>query len=135
MSQPSKPGNAPDSTPEIISGSDQAANEAVKPADRTPSAGQAPPASVPSPPAPADRPVASAEDSDEAAELEAKLAAVRARASGQDTVKMKVEGEHSALIHNGIWVGDDWTEVPEHAVAGLMEAAANSGVKLTQEES
>lgn len=134
MSQPASPGSAPDSTPKIISGSDQAANEAVKPADRQPSAGQPAPASVPSPPAPAEPRAASNEDSGRAVELEAELADLRARAAGPDTVRLKVEEPHVQFIHGGVKVDDDFTEVPAHSVAALMEAAANSGVTLTQEE-
>ena len=122
------PGNAPDATPKVISGSDQAANEAVAARQRTPSAGQDPPAG---PAQPAHGP---ADLSAEAAELEQRLAEVRAKASGQDTVRVKVEEPHSGLIHNGLYVGTDWTDVPVHALPAMMEGAANAGVTLTQEE-
>ncbi len=54
--------------------------------------------------------------------------------SGQATVRLKVEGPHSGIIHNGVWIGTDWTEVPAHAVPAIMEGAVNSGVSLVQEE-
>jgi hypothetical protein len=125
------PGNAPQATPKVIGGNDQAANEALKPADRTPSGGQAPP-DTPAPGAAA--PQAAPDVSDEAAQLEARLAEVRARASGQETVKLKVEGPHVEFIHGGVSVYDDFTAVPAHLAPAMMEAAASSGVTLTQEE-
>ena len=144
MTQPRQPGDAP---PRIISGSDQAANEAVPPAQQTPSAGQQPPPTAARPPdapvQPGDKsmdemqvkPDESGEDlSARAAQLEEELASVRARASGQETVRVKVEGPHSGIIHNGLYVGNDWTDVPVHALPAMMEGAANSGVTLTQEE-
>ncbi len=71
---------------------------------------------------------------DRAAQLEDELAEVRREASGQPTVRLKVEGPHSALVHNGITVGSDWTEVPADAAPAIMEGAVNSGVSLVQEE-
>jgi hypothetical protein len=78
-------------------------------------------------------PVAEEDLSARAARLEKELASVRAQSAG-DTVRLKVEGEHSALIHNGIYVGTDWTEVPAHAAPAIMEGAADSGVSVVQEE-
>lgn len=69
-----------------------------------------------------------------AADLEAQLAEVRAKAAGQDTVRLKVEEPHVAFGMGHINVESDWTEVPTHAVAAIMEGAANSGVTITQEE-
>lgn len=79
-------------------------------------------------------PVAEEDLSAKAARLEAELASVRAQTHAGETVRLKVEGEHSALIHNGIYVGDEWTEVPAHAAAAIMEGAADAGVSLVQEE-
>ena len=142
MTQPRQPGDA---APRVISGSDQAANEAVPPGAQTPSAGQAPPTAARPPDAPVQPGDKSAQEmqvktdggedlSARAAELEEELASVRARASGQETVRVKVEGAHSGIIHNGLFVGTEWTEVPVHALPAMMEGAANSGVTLTQEE-
>lgn len=143
MTQPRQPGDA---APRVISGSDQAANETVPPAQQTPSAGQQPPPTAARPP---DAPVQPGDKSAQemqvkpdggedlsarAAELEEQLAAIRSKASGQETVRVKVEGAHSGIIHNGLFVGTDWTEVPVHALPAMMEGAANSGVTLTQEE-
>lgn len=135
-----------DPTPKVISGSDQAASEAVPQAQRTPSAGQAPPSAARPPQAPAqpgdqlaERQAASQPERGEdlsarAAELEAELAQVRSKAAGAATVRLKVEEPHAGIVHNGLWVGTDWTEVPAHVVPDLMEGAANSGVTVTQEE-
>lgn len=132
MTQPA----APDTTPKVVSGSDQAANEAVPQRQRTPSAGQVPP--------PADQtleqrqgasqPQRGEDLSAEAADLERKLADVRARAAGGNTVRMKVEEPHSEFYHGGVGIGPDWTEVPAHMVPALTEAAGGAGVTLTQEE-
>lgn len=115
----------PDATPKVIAGSDQAAAEA----DPATSKQKNTPA----------RAAAKGKEQDpsaRAAELEAELAEVRARAAGGATVRLRVDpdGPHSALVHNGVYVGEDWTEVPAHVVPDLMEGAANSGVTLTQEE-
>lgn len=72
--------------------------------------------------------------STKAARLESELASVRAQASEGETVRLKVEGDHSAFIHNNLMVGDEFTDVPAHAVQAMMEAASDSGVKLVQEE-
>jgi hypothetical protein len=69
-----------------------------------------------------------------AADLERQLAEVRAKAAGQDTVRLKVEEPHEAFVHGGLVVGTDFTDVPASAVPAMMEGAANSGVTLTQEE-
>lgn len=117
----------PDATPKVVAGSDQAAAEAAPPPSK-----QNTPARSAQPDAPPERP---ADLSSQAADLERQLAEVRAKAAGeQDTVRVKVEEPHAGIIHNGIWVGNDWTEVPAHVVPDMMEGAANSGVVLTQEE-
>ena len=118
----------PDATPKVVAGSDQAAAEAPPP-----------PSKQPNNPARSAQTDAQSESKDEdlssrAAELEAELAEVRSKARDTDTVRVRVEGEHSGLIHNGVYVGTEWTEVPAHVVPDMMEGAANSGVTLTQEE-
>jgi hypothetical protein len=91
------------------------------------------PADVASTAAPA--PPAPEEDlSSKAADLEGQLAEVRAQAAGADTVRMKVEDPHVAFALGHINIGTDWTDVPTHSVAAIMEGAANSGVTITQEE-
>ena len=137
----------PDAAPKVIAGSDQAANEAVPVKDRTVSGGQAPPTATRPQDArdqpPGDQNLEQRQEASEggdedlssrAAELEAELASVRNKARGGDTVRLRVEGDHSGLIHNGLYVGTEWTDVPAHVVPDLMEGAANSGVTLTQEE-
>lgn len=71
-----------------------------------------------------------------AAELEAELAAVRREAAGGATVRVRVDPDspHSGMVHNGLYIGEEWTEVPAHVVPDMMEGAANAGVTLTQEE-
>jgi hypothetical protein len=114
----------PDATPKVVAGSDQAAAEAPPP-----------PSKQPNNPAHSAQPERKDEDlSSRAAELEAELAQVRSQARDTDTVRVRVEGEHSGLIHNGVYVGTEWTDVPAHVVPDMMEGAANSGVTLTQEE-
>jgi hypothetical protein len=78
--------------------------------------------------------VAEEDLSAKAARLEEELASVRAQSHEGETVRLKVEGPHSAVIHNGIYVGEEWTEVPAHAAPAIMEGAADSGVTLIQEE-
>lgn len=92
-----------------------------------------PVASAPSTAAPA-APAAEEDLSAKAADLEEQLAQVRAQAAGQDTVRMKVEDPHVAFALGHINIGTEWTEVPNHSVAAIMEGAANSGVTITQEE-
>lgn len=115
----------PDATPKVIAGSDQAAAEA----EPAPSKQKNTPA----------RAAAKGKDKDpstRAAELEAELAEVRREATEGGTVRLRVDPEspHSAMVFNGVYVGEEWTEVPAHVVPDLMEGAANSGVTLTQEE-
>lgn len=136
----------PDATPKVVAGSDQTANEAVPPKDRTVSGAPATAARPPDAPSqPGDQKLADRQEAQEgdgdgedysskAAELEAELTRVRNKARGGDMVRVKVEEPHAGIVHNGIWVGNDWTEVPAHVVPDMMEGAANSGVVLTQEE-
>jgi hypothetical protein len=58
----------------------------------------------------------------------------RQAAKKPGTLQLRVEGSHSAMIHGGVTVGNDWTDVPEHMVAALFTAADNAGVTLTQKE-
>lgn len=66
--------------------------------------------------------------------LEKQLVDARLLASPQATVRLKVEEPHVGFALGHINVGADYTEVPEHAVAAIMDGAANSGVTITQEE-
>jgi hypothetical protein len=118
----------PDSTPKVISGSDQAADEAPPPASKQKNT-----------PARAGKDTDARKEPDysaRAAELEEELREVRNKAAGAETVRLRVEPDspHSHMVFNGIMVSEDWTEVPIHAVPDLMEGAANAGVTLTQEE-
>lgn len=49
-------------------------------------------------------------------------------------VRLKVEGPHESLTYGGLTVGTEFTEVPRRHLASMTQAAADSGVKLTQEE-
>jgi len=51
-----------------------------------------------------------------------------------DPVRLKVESPHSSVTFGGITVGSEYTEVPGHAVAALMEGAADAGVTITQDQ-
>lgn len=70
---------------------------------------------------------------DRVAKLEAELAEARAEASGQDTVRMKVEPPHESFSHANVTVRSDFAPVPAQLVPALMTAAADAGVTLTQE--
>lgn len=117
----------PDATPQVVAGSDQAAEEAAP----APSKQRNTPARASKAEKEPER-----DPSTRAAELEAELAAVRREATGGDTVRLRVDPDspHSAMVHGGVYVGEEWTEVPAHVVPDLMEGAANAGVTLTQEE-
>jgi hypothetical protein len=89
---------------------------------------------IPAVPA-ADEPAPPAKDlSSTAAGLEAELAKIRAQAAGEDTVRLKVEDPFVGFALGHINVGSEYTDIPAHAVAAIMEGAANSGVTITQEE-
>lgn len=120
----------PDSTPQVVAGSDQAAAEAPP----APARQRNNPARAAAPDKEPERPESAA---DKAARLEAELAEARQEAqseAGDPMVRLKVEEPHAEFYHGGVGVGTDWTQVPEHMVPALMEGAANSGVTLTQEE-
>jgi hypothetical protein len=51
-----------------------------------------------------------------------------------DPVRLKVESPHSSVTFGGVTVGSEYTEVPGHAVAALMEGAADAGVTITQDQ-
>ena len=119
----------PDATPKVIAGSDQAADEAAPAPSRQ---RNSPARAAGQDKEPRKEPDLSAR----AAELEAELADVRARAAGEDTVRLRVDPDspHSGMVFNGIVVSEEWTEVPSHIVPDMMEGAANAGVVLTQDE-
>jgi hypothetical protein len=54
-------------------------------------------------------------------------------AAGGRTVRMKVESPHSEMHFGGVKVGTVFTEVPAHFASALSQAAAESGVTITQE--
>jgi hypothetical protein len=94
-----------------------------------------PPAQPPAPPpAPAPaagtepRPLTPAEET-----LLGELLAKRAAGAGEGAVRMKVEPPHSSLTHGGVTIGAEFTTVPGPMVAAMATAAADSGVKITQE--
>lgn len=119
----------PDATPKVVAGSDQAAAEASPAPSKQ--------ANSPARAAKAEKePEREPDYSTRAAELEEELAAVRAKAAGGATVRLRVDPDspHSGMVHNGLYIGEDWTEVPAHVVPDMMEGAANAGVTLTQEE-
>jgi hypothetical protein len=79
---------------------------------------------------------ADAETTDEASNLEQRLAEIRADAMGAThdlAPKLKVELPHAAFTFGGVTVTTDFAKVPPHVVAGLLEAARDAGVTITQE--
>jgi len=69
----------------------------------------------------------------EEAELGRLLAQREAAAAGPDPVRLKVEPPHAALTYGGVTVASEFTTVPSSMVAAVTEAAAEAGVKITQE--
>lgn len=100
-----------------------------EPAAPAPAAPAKPPAAKAAPAAEPTGPLSAAEQQ-QLSKLLARQAAV-----GQtgDPVRMKVEGDHSALTYGGLTVGTEFTTVPANMVAAITEAAADAGVTLTQE--
>jgi hypothetical protein len=70
-----------------------------------------------------------------------KIASLRAEADELEltlpppanTEMLKVEAPHESFGFGGVWVGTDWSPVPVHLVAGVMQAASEAGVTITQE--
>lgn len=70
------------------------------------------------------------------AELEEKLAQYQrptVSVTGQ-AVRLRVEAPHSELHYAGHKVGTEYTEVPANLAAAFIEAAADAGVVLTQDQ-
>ena len=82
--------------------------------------------------APAPAP-ASAEHSGRVAELVDELEKIRADSTRGIKAVLRVLPPHSSFTYGGVTVTDQPTTVAAAHVPGLMEAAANSGVTLTQE--
>lgn len=58
----------------------------------------------------------------------------RDRAAAGGNVRLRVTSGHESVSYGGVTVGQDFTEVPEHLVAGLTEGAANAGVEIEQDQ-
>jgi hypothetical protein len=81
-----------------------------------------------------DKLVTEESDAEKAARLRAEAAAIELTLPPPPgTVRMKVEDPHASFHFGGTGVGNDWTPVPEALASGLMQAAAEAGVTLTQE--
>lgn len=65
--------------------------------------------------------------------LELQAKAARQAAGEAGIVRMKVEPPHSEITHANFTVGADWTQVPAWLAPIMANAAANAGVKITQE--
>jgi hypothetical protein len=100
-----------------------------------PDAQPAPAAAAPAPPAPA--PAAAPEPGplspSEEAILGELLAKRTAGAAGEGAIRMKVELPHTALTHGGITITNEFSPVPPGMAAAVAGAAADAGVKITQE--
>jgi hypothetical protein len=75
---------------------------------------------------------ASAQES-RGAELVDELEKIRADAIKGLKAVLRVLPPHSSFTYGGVTITDKPTTVPAVHVPGLLEAAANSGVKITQE--
>jgi hypothetical protein len=97
----------------------------------------APAAAPPAPAAPPAAPAAEAEAGPLTPEEETLLGELlekrAAGAAGEGAIRMKVEPPHAALTHGGITIGTEFTTVPGPMVAAMTTAAADAGVKITQE--
>jgi hypothetical protein len=79
--------------------------------------------------------------SEEDADKRDKVASLRAEADElertlpppSNTERLKVTAPHESFGFGGVWVGTDWSPVPVHMVAGVMQAAAEAGVSIIQE--
>jgi hypothetical protein len=67
--------------------------------------------------------------------LRAQAAAIEASIpSDAGFVRMKVGEPHESFRFGGTEVGSDWTVVPDHLAQGVLRAAADAGVTVTQQE-
>lgn len=58
----------------------------------------------------------------------------RLTVTGGQPVRLKVKPPHSELHYAGHVIGREYTEVPANLAAAFMEAAADAGVALTQDQ-
>lgn len=58
----------------------------------------------------------------------------RDRGTGPAPVRLRVNSDHESVTYGGFTIGRDYTEVPQHLVAGLTEGAANAGVDIEQDQ-
>lgn len=71
----------------------------------------------------------------EARLLRAQAAAIEASIPADaQYVRLKTEPPHESFHFGGTSVGSEWTVVPEHLAPGILQAAADAGVTLTQQE-
>lgn len=84
-------------------------------------------------PAPSDEPRKDGLNADEERQL-GELIDKRDRAAADVRVRLRVTSGHESVSYGGVTVGKDFTEVPEHLVAGLTEGAANAGVDIEQDQ-
>ena len=69
----------------------------------------------------------------EEAELGQLLARRDAAAAGADPASLKVEPPHQSFTFGGVTVASEYTSVPASMAAAVTGAAAEAGVKITQE--
>ena len=110
------------------------------PATAAPAAGQQPAQapSRPASPAPSQQdapqePASEGLSADEQAELGQLLAKRDAAVAGPDPVRLKVEPPHASISFGGVTVASEFTSVPASIAAAVTGAAAEAGVKITQE--
>jgi len=49
------------------------------------------------------------------------------------TTRLRVHAPHASFGYGGVWVDTVWSSVPNHMVAGVMQAASEAGVAISQE--
>ena len=83
--------------------------------------------------APKNKPATGPLSAAEQAQLSTLLTRQAATTGTGDPIRMKVTGDHSALMYGGLTIGTEFVTVPAHMVAAVTTAAAEAGVTLDQE--
>lgn len=73
-----------------------------------------------------------AEEAKQFGDLQAKVAKADAeKLAAGETMKLRVEGQHSHMTYGGVTITSEGTEVPVSMYGPLASAAADAGVELT----
>lgn len=70
-----------------------------------------------------------------AADLRAQAAAIEASLPPEEGyVRLRTELPHESFTLGGTYVGNEWTDVPKTLAPGVLRAAVDAGVTVTQQE-